>query len=88
MNTDIDFMQWRKYALILSVTLVCLSLASLFIKQLNLGLDFTGGSLVEVHYSLPANISEIRQGLTQVMKELKLLILVQIKMCLYGYQVR
>ena len=64
MNTDIDFMQWRKYALILSVTLVCLSLASLFIKQLNLGLDFTGGSLVEVHYSLPTNISEIRQGLT------------------------
>ena len=47
---NIDFMGFRKIATICSLVLVVASLASLAINQLNWGLDFTGGSLVEVEY--------------------------------------
>ena len=58
MNYEIDFLAWRKYALGLSLCLVCISTVSLFFKQLNYGLDFTGGSLVELHYAKPVEISQ------------------------------
>ena len=63
MNYEIDFLAWRKYALGLSLCLVCISTVSLFFKQLNYGLDFTGGSLVELHYAKPVEISSIRKAL-------------------------
>ena len=63
MNYEIDFLAWRKYALGLSLCLVCISTFSLFFKQLNYGLDFTGGSLVELHYAKPVEISSIRKAL-------------------------
>ena len=63
MNYEIDFLAWRKYALGLSLCLVCISTVSLFFKQLNYGLDFTGGSLVELHYTKPVEISSIRKAL-------------------------
>ena len=63
MNYEVDFLAWRKYALGLSLCLVCISTVSLFFKQLNYGLDFTGGSLVELHYAKPVEISSIRKAL-------------------------
>lgn len=63
MNYEIDFLAWRKYALGLSLCLVCISTVSLFFKQLNYGLDFTGGSLVELHYAKPVEVSSIRKAL-------------------------
>ena len=63
MNYEVDFLAWRKYALGLSLCLVCISTVSLFFKQLNYGLDFTGGSLVELHYAKPVDISSIRKAL-------------------------
>ena len=50
MNT-INFMGARKLAAAFSVALVLAAIGSLATRQLNWGLDFTGGTLVEVHYS-------------------------------------
>ena len=65
MTTKINFMYYRRIALGLSLLLMILSLVSLFFKQLNLGLDFTGGTLVELHYTEPADIESIRRTLIQ-----------------------
>lgn len=59
----IDFMGKRKLAMFVSLVLILGSVGSLLTKQLNWGLDFTGGTLVEVHYSESANLSAIRSTL-------------------------
>ncbi len=59
----INFMGQRKLATVFSVVLLLASVASLAIKQLNWGLDFTGGTLVEVHYDNSVNLGGIRQAL-------------------------
>ena len=57
------FMSMRKHALIFSVAAMLISLAALFINGLNLGIDFTGGTLVEVGYKQTANIDKVRKDL-------------------------
>jgi preprotein translocase subunit SecF len=59
----INFMGQRKLAMALSLSLLVVSIFSLATKQLNWGLDFTGGTLVEVHYSETANLDAIRTTL-------------------------
>jgi preprotein translocase subunit SecF len=59
----INFMGRRKLAALFSILLVAASIASLTINQLNWGLDFTGGTLVEVHYSETANLNAVRATL-------------------------
>ena len=59
----INFMGQRKLALLLSTILILVSIGSLATRQLEWGLDFTGGTLVEVHYSESANLDEIRTTL-------------------------
>lgn len=63
--TPIPFMKYRKVAALISIVLVSLSCISLGIKQLNWGLDFTGGTLVEVAYPSAAVPEEIRQALDE-----------------------
>ena len=60
---SIDFMGKRKIALAASLLLIILSIASLAKNGLNLGIDFTGGYLIEVGYPNDANIESIRQAL-------------------------
>jgi preprotein translocase subunit SecF len=60
---NIDFLAWRRIALIFSSVFLILSIGSWLFKDLNYGLDFTGGTLVELSYPDSANISEIRQTL-------------------------
>jgi preprotein translocase subunit SecF len=63
MSFNIDFLAWRRLALIFSSIFLIVSVSSLFLKELNYGLDFTGGTLVELSYPDSANISEIRETL-------------------------
>lgn len=59
----IKFMNQRYLTLSLSVVLVFGSILSLGTRQLNWGLDFTGGTLVEVHFQEVADLGAIRQSL-------------------------
>jgi len=62
-NLNFDFMKLRNTAMVISAILLLLSVGSLATKGLNFGLDFTGGTLLEVSYQQPANIQEIRSQL-------------------------
>ncbi|MGY0217185.1 protein translocase subunit SecF [Endozoicomonadaceae bacterium StTr2] len=58
-----DFMKIRRLAGMLSIILVLGSLVTLGVKGINWGLDFTGGTLVELRYDRAADISEVRDQL-------------------------
>ncbi|MEM8660319.1 MAG: protein translocase subunit SecF [Pseudomonadota bacterium] len=60
----INFMGLRKVAAAFSIILVLAAIGSIAVQQLNWGLDFTGGTLVEVVYDGPVDLQEIRQTLT------------------------
>ncbi len=62
-TNDLDFMGLRRLAAALSIALVVLSAVSLGVRQLNLGLDFTGGALVELRYSEPVDLAAVRTQL-------------------------
>lgn len=65
-NKIINFMGWRKVATSISLILVLASIAALAVNGLKLGLDFTGGSQVEVSFSAPANLPKIRSTLEEL----------------------
>lgn len=56
-------MKYRKYALIFSLVMLVVSIWSLATRGLVLGLDFSGGTQIEVGYETPADVSEIRNNL-------------------------
>ena len=60
---NFNFMRYRKIAGGISAGVVALSIVSLLVFQLEWGLDFTGGSLVEVAYEVPADPERIRAQL-------------------------
>ena len=60
MNFNLDFLRYRFFELIASVSFILVSLATISIQQLQLGLDFTGGTLVEVGFSETVDPEEIR----------------------------
>ncbi|MFT7413611.1 MAG: preprotein translocase subunit SecF [Methylophagaceae bacterium] len=62
-NTHFNFMGKRKVAAVFSILLVLISLASLFKQGLNLGIDFTGGTIIELAYQDEAKLSNIRATL-------------------------
>ncbi|MEP4485404.1 MAG: protein translocase subunit SecF [Halioglobus sp.] len=59
----INFMGQRKLAVLFSLILLIVSIGSLATRQLNWGLDFTGGTLVEVHYSETVSLNSLRDTL-------------------------
>jgi preprotein translocase subunit SecF len=63
MNRTINFMGARNIAFALTMVLTLVALGSLFTKGLNLGLDFTGGTQIELSYQQPADLSNIRTQL-------------------------
>ena len=63
MNTKFQFMKYRKIAGITSIAIFILSVFSLSFKGLTLGLDFSGGTLVEVTYETPVELESIRNTL-------------------------
>jgi len=64
-NTKIDFMGQRWIAAVFSAILFLASVVSLSIHGLNFGLDFTGGTQIEMTYAKPADINAIRDQLQQ-----------------------
>ncbi len=61
----INFIGMRKPALILSVLLIIISLGALFTKGLNMGVDFTGGTIIEIGYPEATEVEPIRTALTK-----------------------
>ena len=59
----IDFMGFRKIASVVSIALVVVSIALLAVRGLNLGLDFTGGTSVELEYQQAPALDNVRQTL-------------------------
>ena len=59
----IDFLGIRKWAALFSIVICLLSIVSLVYYGLNLGLDFTGGTQIELEFNQPANLNAIRQNL-------------------------
>ena len=60
-----DFMGLRKIASVLSITLVVVSLALLGVRGLNFGMDFTGGTSVELEYAEAPSLDAIRDQLAE-----------------------
>lgn len=68
---DIPFMSWGKYTTIISVVTFVFAIFFLSTRGLNLGVDFTGGTVLEVSYTQPADLNAIRSvfttlGITEV----------------------
>ena len=54
-----------KYWFTLSGILVILSLASILMNGFNFGIDFTGGTILDVTYSQPVTVADVRSGLSK-----------------------
>ena len=65
--TNIGFMKIRRQTTVLSIILIVISIYSLFVNKLNFGLDFTGGSLIEIRLTEDIDSLEEIRGLLQSM---------------------
>jgi preprotein translocase subunit SecF len=63
---DIPFMSWGRYTTTISLLTFIVAVFFLFTKGLNLGVDFTGGTVMEVGYTHPADINKIRNTLVKL----------------------
>ncbi|ABA58807.1 protein translocase subunit secF [Nitrosococcus oceani ATCC 19707] len=64
-NLRIDFMGKRRLAFAFSLALLLISISSLIFQGLSFGIDFTGGTLLEVGYEQPVELSDVRQNLEE-----------------------
>ncbi len=64
-NTQINFMAQRKWAALFSIVLFVASIVSLIVHGLHFGLDFTGGTQIELSYQQPVDLNTLREKLNQ-----------------------
>lgn len=64
-ETSIDFLGKRKPAMVLSIVLILISIASMAMRGFNFGIDFTGGTIIEVGYTKNAELDQIRSVLAE-----------------------
>ena len=62
---QIDFLGQRKIAAIVSGILIVISLTALLVRGLSFGIDFTGGTLIEVSYQQPPALDQVRKVLAE-----------------------
>ena len=65
MEIRFRFMKFRRVASIISITLFIVSIGSLGVRGLSLGLDFSGGTLLEISYEKPVSLESIRSTLDE-----------------------
>lgn len=64
-TTNINFMGQRHLAMVLSIILILGSFAGVWLKGLNFGIDFTGGTLIELSYPTPVELTKLRSDLSE-----------------------
>ena len=64
-NINFDFMKWHKKAIYFSLFLLLTSIISIFAKGLNYGVDFNGGTIIEISFESEAPIEDIREYLKE-----------------------
>lgn len=64
-ETHINFMSKRLLAMVFSATLIVISLGSLLMQGLNFGIDFTGGTMVELGYQEQVDLNKLRNDLAE-----------------------
>ena len=64
-DINFDFMKWHKNAVYVSSFLILISLFSIFTKGLNYGVDFNGGTVIEIGFENNAPIEDIRNHLVE-----------------------
>ncbi len=62
-ETRFDFMGWRRVSVAISIVLMLASIALLATRGLNYGIDFTGGTLIEVEFAEPVPVADVRSTL-------------------------
>ena len=65
MEIRFRFMKFRRVASVISITLFIVSIGSLGVRGLSLGLDFSGGTLLEISYEKPVSLESIRSTLDE-----------------------
>ncbi len=58
-ESNVDFLSKRRYAAIASIVVLLICLGSMFVRGFNLGLDFTGGTVIELGYAEPVEVAEV-----------------------------
>src|SRR3972149_9138062 len=63
---DIPFMSYGRYTTAISLVTFLFAVFFLATRGLNLGVDFTGGSVMEFHYAQPADLNQVREQLASI----------------------
>ena len=69
MTANFDFMGFRRTALAISAVLVLASLGLLFTRGLNLGIDFTGGNVIQAEFDNLPDVAKVREAVSGVVAQ-------------------
>ena len=69
-NTHVDFLSKRKVAYVISVVAIVLSIASFFVRGLNLGAEFTGGRAYVIRFDKPVSAEAVRVSMEETFSQI------------------